>query len=313
MKRSILALTLVTLLAACANIPSPHERRMHAESLAAARSWHAERLHGGRFDLAVYLPSRIEAAPVLWVYIEGDGFAWVTPSQPSLDPTPLNPLALRLALAQPQGNAAYLGRPCQFVDEDTASCPQRYWMGARFAREVVEAGNQALDALKLRFGASRLTLVGYSGGGAIAALLAAHRHDVEALVTVAGNLDHRAWTMHHRIEPLSDSLNPANEIEPLHRVWQRHFVGGQDRVIPPALVEGFASRFPGEHRPVVEHLPGFDHQCCWVEAWPTLWQNMAETRAPTNGPGSTGRPRDAVPGPERGDTERLMGQRKSNP
>lgn len=33
----------------------------------------------------------------LRVYIEGDGLAWISKTEQSLDPTPLNPLALRLA------------------------------------------------------------------------------------------------------------------------------------------------------------------------------------------------------------------------
>jgi len=39
--------------------------------------------------------------------------AWLAVPRPSQDPTPVDPLALRLALVQPTGNAAYLARPCQ--------------------------------------------------------------------------------------------------------------------------------------------------------------------------------------------------------
>ncbi|GAB2181920.1 hypothetical protein DLREEDagrD3_21430 [Denitratisoma sp. agr-D3] len=52
----------------------------------------------------------------------------------------------------------------------------------------------------LQLGARRLTLVGYSGGAA--ALLAARCSDVVRLVTIAGNLDHRAWTRYHHITTL---------------------------------------------------------------------------------------------------------------
>jgi hypothetical protein len=45
-------------------------------------------------------------------YQSGDGLAWLSSDVPSSDPTPLDPLALRLALAKPARNAAYLARPC---------------------------------------------------------------------------------------------------------------------------------------------------------------------------------------------------------
>ena len=52
------------------------------------------------------------------IYIEGDGFAWVSRRQPSTNPTPVNPLALRLAATDPSPAVAYLARPCQYVPLD---------------------------------------------------------------------------------------------------------------------------------------------------------------------------------------------------
>lgn len=265
-------LMLALLLSACVVIPTPSERRAHADALAASHGWRAERLPAGQFELLAYLPPAIRKGTELTIYLEGDGFAWMDASTPSPDPTPRDPLALRLALQQPEGNAAYLGRPCQYVDAQPGACPQRYWTEARFAPEVLAASNQAIDALKARFAAQQLILVGYSGGGAIAALLAARRDDVERLITVAGNLDHRAWTRHHRVTPLTGSLNPADAPTKLQGLRQTHFAGGADRTMPAALVTAFAARFPAAQRPVVNVLPDFDHQCCWEREWPALWR-----------------------------------------
>jgi dienelactone hydrolase len=259
------------LAAACAApAPGAPERRALADRLAAERGWRAETLPAGSFDLVAYVPREWAPSGALTVYIEGDGHAFASPSRPSSDPTPRDPLALRLALAQPQGNAAYLARPCQYVGAVERRCAQRYWTEQRFAPEVIEASDRALDALKARAGASRLTLVGYSGGGAVAALLAARRSDVGRLITVAGNLDPQAWTAHHRVSPLAGSLSPLDSLEALARVPQLHFAGGRDDVVPPALVEGYAQRFAPAQRPRVELEPGFDHRCCWVERWPEL-------------------------------------------
>ncbi|MBU1365507.1 MAG: alpha/beta hydrolase [Gammaproteobacteria bacterium] len=263
------------LLSACASLPTPAERRALADRLAIARGWRAETIRTSDFDLQAYLPARQARSDVLTVYVEGDGLAWLSPSQPSSDPTPRDPLALRLALAQPEGNAAYLARPCQFQPADSPGCSGIYWTESRFASEVVAATNSAIDTLKARTGAKKITLVGYSGGGAVAALVAARRGDVERLITVAGNLNHRAWTSHHRVHPLNGSLNPADEADALSRIWQWHWLGGRDKTIPPGLGQDFANLFAGRSKPVVRIEPEFDHSCCWVEKWPMLWEQMA--------------------------------------
>ncbi|WP_210543996.1 alpha/beta fold hydrolase [Rhodoferax sp. PAMC 29310] len=263
------------LLSACASISSPQERAQLADQLSQSRGWQSQRLHVGPFQLVSYGPKRIVPDEALTVYIEGDGFSWISGSQPSLDPTPIDPLALRLALAQPAGHAVYLARPCQYVGASLPGCDSRYWTNWRFAPEVIEATRRAVNELKQQHGAQRLTLVGYSGGGAVAALVAVGRHDVQSLVTVAGNLDHRAWTTMQRIDPLAGSLNPADASSALQGVAQWHWVGGRDRVVPLSVAQSYAARFPATQRPLVLVEAANDHRCCWVQDWPRLWSGMA--------------------------------------
>lgn len=271
MSRSHFALLCCLLaLGACANI-APQERRQHADTLAAAHGWQPLRLPAGNFVLAAYAPAKIAASDMLTIYIEGDGLAWLTRSQASSDPTPRNPVGLQLALRHPYGAAAYLARPCQYVEaQEAQACEQGYWTDRRFSPEVVSASNRAIDLLKQRASASRLTLIGYSGGGAVAALVAAKRQDVVRLITVAGNLDHRAWTALHRVPPLEGSLNPADAWAALQAIQQLHFVGGKDEIISVGVVESYLARFPPGHRPEMQIIPGFDHTCCWVEQWPDI-------------------------------------------
>lgn len=266
------SMILITLLVACTSLPSPEQRRASADDLAHAQGWQAKPIAAAPFTLMSYAPSHQQPEAHLTVYIEGDGLAWISGDLPSRDPTPLHPLALQLALAQPSGNVAYLGRPCQYVDAETSGCEQRYWTEKRFAPEVITATGLALDRLKQQFGARDLTLVGYSGGAAVALLSAARRRDVTQVITVAGNLDHRAWTAHHRIRSLEGSLDPVDAIAALKTMPQVHFAGERDRIIPPALIESYASRSAGAAPVSVIRQPGFDHQCCWVQAWPALWR-----------------------------------------
>jgi hypothetical protein len=224
--------------------------------------------------LMSYRPNHFITSDTLTVFIEGDGLAWIAPSLPSDDPTPANPLALRLALKHQDGNAAYLGRPCQYIGVEPAKCPSSFWLGARFSPAVVEATSLAIDQLKHQAGARQIVLVGYSGGGAVAALVAVRRNDVKKIITVAGNMDHETWSREHRVTPLSESLNPIREIALLSHIPQWHFVGSRDRNVTPDMLTRFVLEFPVSNRPTLEILENFDHECCWEQAWQEIWQRV---------------------------------------
>lgn len=272
---SICAVLLVGfVLANCANINS-EDRRVNAQILAFSQAWKMMLLSGNQFTLASYVPELPAKNDTLTIYIEGDGFAWRTRSQPSDNPTPLNPIALKMALQHNNSAAAYLARPCQYVKYDYAKgCAVNYWTDRRFAPEVIAATDLAINQLKKHFEAKHLVLVGYSGGGAVAALVAAKRQDVALLVTVAGNLDHVAWTKLHHVPLLKGSLNAADEWESLQNVSQLHYVGGKDRNISLQVINSYLARFPYDHRPAVRVIEGFDHGCCWAEQWPDLLKNI---------------------------------------
>ncbi len=214
----------------------------------------------------------------LTVYIEGDGNAWVNRHTLSRDPTPRNPTALRMAAADASANVAYLGRPCQYVEKSRRrNCKTDYWSKKRFAEEVVASTDQAIDQLKERVGASAISLIGYSGGGAVAALVAARRNDVVALRTVAGNLDHVAFTDQHRVTPLSGSLNPIEVAEKIKKIPQMHFVGAKDRSIPPFIAEKFIKAQGKGACARSKTVSGMEHHSEWEKIWPRLLRHSLPT------------------------------------
>ncbi len=272
-----MALTILLLGNGCAQLPSPTERIAGAEQQAYGHGWQQVTLHTSGFPLRAYGPEPGEQFHTLTVYLEGDGLAWITRTRPSNDPTPVRPIGLQLALADPQPQAVYLARPCQYIT--SSDCRPQYWLGKRFSPEVIDDTGEALDALKTRYRANTLLLVGYSGGGAVAALLAAERDDVDALITVAGNLDHDFWTRYHRISPLKGSLNPADRAHMLSGLSQWHFTGARDDIVLPEVVNAYIERFHSS-APITHIVkPAYDHQCCWVESWPGL---ISQVRAALN-------------------------------
>ena len=266
-------LLIVAALVGCAGRGTSTERRDNAANIVSAAKWHPVPIGVDGFDLMAYVPDRPNKEPLVTVYIEGDGAAWANRYMPSKDPTPKDPVALKLALAQPSGYAVYLGRPCQYVKRKSAGCDVRYWTDERFSEPVVLATSKAIDVLKNQTQARQIRLVGFSGGGAIATLIAAKRNDVVQLVTVSGNLNITQWTIVHELTPL-EGLDPISVTGQLQRLPQVHFVGKEDTNTTPQLVESFVNQIPKPNNAKVIVKNGNGHTCCWAEKWPTLWQQQ---------------------------------------
>jgi hypothetical protein len=65
-------------------------------------------------------------------------------------------------------------------------------------------------------------------------------------------------------------LNPADAWRRLQGIKQRHYVGGQDKVIDVSIAQSYAGHFNSEHQPPISVIADFDHHCCWVKRWPEL-------------------------------------------
>ncbi len=282
-------LTATILLSACSSLLVPHQQK--ARHFSAQAGWDYGTVDAPPFVLAGALsPVRSADAP-LTIYLEGDGMAYLAPRKVSGDPTPDDPVALRLALAHGGGPVAYLARPCQYVLSH--SCAPAWWTTHRYAAEVVAGLNLAVDDMKRRAGAAAVILVGYSGGGALAVLLASRRTDVAGIVTIAANLDLATWTQLQGLGRLSGSLDPADVAEAIAETPQVHFVGDRDGVVPGKVAESYVSRSGNRGRPSLIRIAGFGHVCCWADEWKNLSHHPALAGIP-------GWPKDGRSGSNRG-------------
>jgi pimeloyl-ACP methyl ester carboxylesterase len=262
--RATCALWFVLALAACATPTERFEAWLQARDLAPGI------VAGDGFHHLLIERNQDAVAARLHVYIEGDGAPWLTPTVPAVDPTPVRPLALELALLDP-GPAIYLGRPCYLGVRDPG-CEVGWWTDRRYAEEIVRSLAAAVEDYARARNHRRVVIIGHSGGGVLALLLAERLPAVERVVTLGANLDLAAWTRTHRYSPLTGSLDPATR-RPSARVRETHYVGGRDHNVPPALVRAaVARRGAGE---IIE-LPDYDHRCCWVRLWPRV---LAELRS----------------------------------
>jgi hypothetical protein len=211
----------------------------------------------------------------LRVYLGGDGRPW-RDRRPATAPTGRRQLGLQLFLADAAAGA-YLGRPCYQVEtESFPECTPDLWTSARYGERVVRAMHTALESVRREAGVRKVELVGYSGGGTLALLLAARDRDVERVLTVAPLLDPPAWTAHHGLLPLTDSLSPL-DANRTGAFSEAHLLGELDSVVPPHLAATYAEHFPAARFSVVD---GFDHQCCWLQHWPDLLERIAPRGPP---------------------------------
>ena len=253
----LLMFSVVFVAGACS---APYVRLDH---LAADLGFGREVIHGIGFDHVVYRNER--SGRILHVYLEGDGSPWATPTRVALDPTSRNPLMLRL-MAQDNMAAAYIGRPCYDGLFAATGCDPGWWTDRRYSPEVVESMAAVILRLVAEGKCDGIVLIGHSGGGTLAMLLA-ERLEPCAVVTLAGNLDVARWCARHGYSPLSGSLDPAHRAPLPASVRQLHVVGSEDEEIPPTMVEAVAARQP-DARVLV--LSGVDHRHGWERVWPSI-------------------------------------------
>jgi len=230
--------------------------------LATARGLRAEVVPGTKFRHVVLTAER-RAGRTLHVYLDGDGVPWLG-GYPSTDPTPRDPLVLDL-LALDRAPALYLGRACYHGLAAEPPCTSSLWTSARYSEDVVASMAAASRRLLSDRGADRVVWLGYSGGGVLAMLLAAQVAETIGVVTIAANLNVQAWAARHGDSPLVGSLDPTREPPLPSRVFRRHYAGGRDETVPPAVAGG-------EGLVVV---PDFDHRCCWSALWPSILAEVA--------------------------------------
>ena len=204
----------------------------------------------------------------LTIYIEGDGAHWLLQMAPPPNPTPRKSLVVSLATQDQSPFILYLARPCQYIDiAQFKDCDPSVWTEGRFSSAVIQLANDVIDKVLLDLPKVRLNLVGHSGGGTLATLLAAKRSDVRCLVTLAAPLDIAAWTQSVSVGPLRLSKNPADPNIQLKNTRQTHFFGENDAIVKKESIGNYRN-FSNNADFIV--ISGFDHTKAWADQWPML-------------------------------------------
>lgn len=211
--------------------------------------------------------ARLNREATVRVYLGGDGKPWKK-GQPSSNPSGTDRLALELFLKDSKATH-YISRPCYDIEPMPAACQPKLWTSDRYSKEVIRTMTEAIMHVADN---SDVELVGYSGGGTLAVLLAQQIPQVTRVLTLGANLDHTAWTNLHETPALIGSENPA--LNGRRFTGQElHLYGQNDPEVPAAINQAYFDNNPSANIGVIDN---FDHRCCWLEQWPKIlssWEN----------------------------------------
>jgi hypothetical protein len=225
-------------------------------------------LNSGLFDHQFYTNAKATQdikEETLHVYLDGDGTPWEDHQWIADDPTSRKAMILEL-MRQDNSAAIFLGRPCYQGLNKTSSCHYKYWTSHRYSQKVVRSMVQVLELWLHEHSFKKVVLIGYSGGGTLAVLMAPYVPEIQTIVTIAANLDVEAWSQYHGYNPLPESLNPSATILNAN-LRQVHIAGLDDNNVPAQIIKTYAER-----QVDALYLPyaHFDHHCCWVKEWASI-------------------------------------------
>lgn len=219
----------------------------------------------------------------LLVFIGGDGLPWVDGGMRiASDPTAGDKTIWSLmAPLSSQSEVAFLARPCYYLSLLPPECTPALWTSARYGQAVVDQLYDALVTMQQQYQPDSISLIGFSGGGTLAVLLAAenqrrqdtpgHALRVKSVVSIAANLPVVAWTTQQRYLPLTQSLD-ASEFLPLS-IPHLILLGEADRVVPLQTYSAeLMAKLEADPKTTVEVIPDQGHACCWQTAAPRLIQ-----------------------------------------
>lgn len=280
----------ILLLSGCNSVS---QRLEYAQKVASSAQMQQEIIPSSEFKLTTYHKSPVittdanslsfspDSGP-LYVYLEGDGFAFIDRYTVSSNPTPRSPVALELSAIHqklyPQAKVLYIARPCQYTPLDLDSrCESVYWSQRRLAPEVIKSTNEVINTYLKRLPLTKhVVLIGFSGGGALALLIATQRSDVIQVISVAGNIDLEAFLKHHKLSEMTGSLNPTTYWEKLQYIPQLHLVGKEDTVIPVVVAQSYLRHFKDSPASIKIQEFSASHNKGWNLVWPKILPHLSQ-------------------------------------
>lgn len=270
-KVKLITLILLTFTFSCSTkITSVSDRIQIATNNAKKNNMYKKIVNTRFFDIVTFQKIKNLDNKTVSIYIEGDGLSWISKYKASSNPTPLNSLMLDLIKLDSEDNIVYIARPCQFHStsrNNQSKCNIEYWTSHRFSEKVIHSINKVIDKLKYKHKFNKINLYGFSGGAALAVIIASKRQDVNQLKTIAGNLDHEQVNRNHGVSQMPNSLNAIDFSKSIKSIPQQHFIGGNDNIITEDIIFKYlnASKYPKCTEVIL--VKNATHETGWENIW----------------------------------------------
>tara|TARA_B110000305_G_C19350006_1_gene593767 strand:- start:193 stop:996 length:804 start_codon:yes stop_codon:yes gene_type:complete len=211
----------------------------------------------------IYSLEKIKNNGKLIIYIEGDGMSWIDRFTISSNPTPLNPIAFKLALIDESDNIVYLARPCQF--EWSNNCNKDTWTRSQYSLDVLNSYKTIIDELSIKY--KEIHLVGYSGGAGIGMYLGSlDNKSIKSIRTIAGNINHNVLTELLNISNLNKSINFYPVVKKTKEIPQTHYYGLKDNVVPNQMQILYKNQNADNNCIKIKSVKA-THNKGWIEFW----------------------------------------------
>ena len=260
-------LVIIFMLTAC------HTASQRFHNYAIDKGFQSKQITGKPFEHIIYTnvaANKLNVQQTLHIYLDGDGSPWHNQRWLNKDPTSRNPLILKL-MQQDLKPSILLGRPCYHGLNNSIPCHSRFWSSQRYSQIVVDSMVQALQHWLVLHPAENIVFIGYSGGGALALLIAPYIIQTQKIISIAANLDTDAWSQYHGYAPFSESLNPATQAKLNPAIKQFHLIGLEDRIVPAIIAYHFVEQ---QTHGVIREFPKFNHRCCWDKVWRSVLEEL---------------------------------------
>lgn len=250
------------IISSCAT--NEYTREKVADHYASENGFEKKLVRGGSFWITTFQKISNPKLPFV-IYIEGDGRPFIGRYRISDDPTPRDIMLLELAVMDKRPNVVYMARPCQYTPMNlNPICNQTYWTDKRMSEDSIFAMNEVVKNIS---GKQLVDLIGFSGGGGVAVLIAARNPLVHSVVTLAGNLDIVSFNKYHKTRPMIGSLNPIDYAHKINNIPQLHLSGGKDKIVPAFIADDFVKAAGSTKCVKREIISNASHTKNWSKDW----------------------------------------------
>lgn len=258
-------------LSSCGHNPSLYKKKM--DSFASENNFEKKIIQSQGFEIVTYQKIQNPSSEYIF-YIEGDGLIFdKVRYQITKDPTPNSIFLIELANMDMRDNIVYVARPCQFIDIDSSDVckDNKLWTSHRYSPKIISVMRDVINKISL---GKNYQLIGFSGGGGIASLIAKDSNNISSLVTIAGNIDHVSFNEYQNSAHMTGSLNPVDYAKELAKIPQIHYSGSRDRVVVSSLLEQAVNKIKKTKNANknIHHITikGAGHDSGWASNWPKM-------------------------------------------